>query len=194
MAKLKELFRINADSKYNSAIEKFFVENDVDFTMVEESSVTHEYVILDRSGSKSGVIVTDKVVLPYDEEHQFLPIKLILSNGLSTVVGIEPSEYEKAVDTEHNKLPVSFETVSTNIGATDDMDSYEYNTAFINDFIKFMLPYKVSAESQEVILKFVEVALDACGDIRVGKTGTDGVTRDSVMSKLNDIATELRMK
>ena len=49
-------------------------------------------------------------------------------------------------------------------------------------------------QSQEIILKFVEVALDACGDIRAGKTGTDGVTRDSVMSKLNDIATELRMK
>lgn len=194
MAKIKELFRINADSKYNSAIEKFFVENDVDFTMVEESSVTHEYVILDRSGSKSGVIVTDTTVLPYNEELDALPIKLTLSNGSSTVVEIKPSDYENAVYTEHNKPPVSFETVGANVSATEGMDSYEYNTAFINDFINFMLPYKVSAESQEIILKFVEVALDACGDIRAGKTGTDGVTRDSVMSKLNDIATELRMK
>lgn len=187
MAKLKESFRMSADKKYISAIEEFFTRHGIDYTIMDESSAIHDYVVLD-SGTLERVSVINTEILSYDEEKGALPIRITLSDGTTRMTYISQDIYEiskfpaiQSVDT-HDTQPNGN---NNSVAGFDDMESYEYNTQLINGVISFLLPYKLNAGVQELLLNVMQEVLDACDEIRDGSAHVTDETYKTLLDKLN---------
>lgn len=184
MAKLKESFRMSADKKYLPVIEEFFTKYGIDFTIMDEASMVHDYVVLE-SGKMDQVSVINTEILNYDEEKDALPIRITLSDGSTKMVYVNPALYEasgSSVVQSDNRQPNENDN---SVAGFDDMEAYEYNTQLINGFISFLLPYKLNAGVQELLLNVMQETLDACDEIRDGSAHVTDETYKTLLDKLN---------